>query len=129
MLNTLPLPLDHTTTLIVTAEHTASRYGSGLIPVFATPALVGLMEATAQQAVQTFLPEGFITLGTEIHVKHTRATPVGMKVTCTATLTGQSDRAFVFSIEAYDEEGPIGTAIHHRFAVHAQRFLEKFVKS
>lgn len=129
MLKSVDLPLVHSVTLTVAEEHTASRYGSGLIPVFATPALVGLMEATAQEAIQPFLPEGFITLGTEIHVKHTKATPVGMKVTCTATLTSQSDRVFVFSIEAMDEEGHIGSALHHRFAVHAQRFLEKFVKS
>ncbi len=129
MINKVPLPLIHSLSLIVTDDHTASRYGSGLIPVFATPALVGLMEATAQEGLQPYLPDGYITLGKEISVKHLKATTVGMKVICTATLDNQDDRKFLFRIEARDEGGLIGEAIHVRFAVHAARFMEKVAGS
>lgn len=109
----------------VTEEDTASRYGSGLIPVLATPAMIGLMESTAQEALQPWLPEGYITLGTEINVRHKKATPVGMKVECVATLTAHEGKRFTFSIEARDEEGEIGTATHTRHMVNAATFMEK----
>jgi fluoroacetyl-CoA thioesterase len=120
--------LKHSKTMIVEYQHTAAAFGSGLIPVFATPAMVGLMENTAQEAVQPFLPEGFITLGTEMNVKHFKASPVGMRIICEVILIGQDNRHLVFHINARDEEGEIGEAVHHRFIVNAARFMEKFSK-
>ncbi|MDR2938157.1 MAG: dihydrolipoamide acyltransferase, partial [Prevotellaceae bacterium] len=79
--------LQHTSAKIVTKDDTASRYGSGLVEVFATPALVGLMENAAMNAVLPFLPQGGGTVGTQICTTHSKATPVGMRVEATATLT------------------------------------------
>ncbi|MFO7722086.1 MAG: thioesterase family protein [Bacteroidales bacterium] len=120
--------LSHTLTRVVRDEDSAARYGSGLLPVFATPAMVGLMEAAANEAIQPYLPEGFITLGTEINVKHLKATPVGWPVECTATLETIEDRKLTFRIIARDPDGMIGEATHQRFVVNAERFMEKLNK-
>jgi len=113
---------------LVKTEDTAARYGSGLIEVFATPAMVGFMEGTAQMSVQPFLPEGQITLGIEINVKHLKATPVGMKVFCESMLTGIDGKKISFEIKAWDEKGEIGTATHIRYIVDSKKFIEKLNK-
>ena len=111
--------------IIVGPDDTATRYGSGLIDVFSTPALVGLMEKTAQLSVQEHLPEGYITLGTEISIKHVKATPVGMRVFCDSVLEAVDGKKLLFRVTARDEKGLIGEGTHRRTIVDAQRFLDK----
>ena len=84
-----------------------------------------MMEGTAHTGVQKFLPEGYITLGIEINVKHLKATPVGMKVTCESVVTNVDGKKIFFEIRAWDEKGDIGTATHTRYIVEAKKFMEK----
>lgn len=112
----------------VAPEDTAARYGSGLIEVFATPALMGLMERTAQQSVQQFLPAGYITLGIEINVRHIKATPVGMKVRCESKLVRSEGKKLFFELRAFDEVAEIGSATHTRYIVNGDEFMKKFQK-
>lgn len=114
-----------TAQLIVNESCTAAALGSGLLRVLATPRLVALMEEAACNALLGMLPEEQTTVGTRIDVSHTSATPIGMRVVAQATLTEADGRAFSFSIEAFDEAGAIGHATHTRFAVHAERFMQK----
>jgi len=114
--------------ITVNQNNTAARYGSGLIEVFATPAMIGLMEATAQESVMPFLKEGYITLGTEVNVKHVKATPVGMDVECLSELIEVDDRKLVFSVKAYDNDGEIGNGTHTRFIVNSEKFMRKLTK-
>ena len=72
--------------IIVAYKDTAACFGSGLLEVYATPAMISLMESTAQQSVQSYLPENAITLGTEVNIKHIKATPIGLKVECESKL-------------------------------------------
>jgi len=111
--------------IIVSESDTASKFGSGLIDVYATPAMIGLMETTAQESVQKFLPSGFITLGIEINIKHLKATPIGMKVKCETILTAIDGKKLVFQVDAYDDNGKIGEGTHARFIVERKKFLEK----
>lgn len=111
--------------IIVSDEDTAARYGSGLIDVFATPAMIGLMENTAQLSVHPFLPEGSITLGTEVNVKHLSATPVGQKVHCKTKLIAIEGKKLIFEVSARDGNGPIGSGTHSRYIVDAKRFMDK----
>ena len=110
---------------VVTGENTAAAVGSGLLPVFATPAMLALMENAAVQAVQVGLGEGEGTVGTRLEVSHDAATPVGMKVWAEAELTAVEGRKLTYTVAAFDEAGPIGRGEHQRFIIQADRFLAK----
>ncbi len=112
----------------VKEEDTAAAYGSGLVEVFATPAMIAFMEHTAMHCVKELLPEGFSTVGTHVNVSHSKATPVGMKVSCKAKLIEVDGRKLVFEVSAKDEEGEIGSGTHSRFIIDEQKFMAKFKK-
>jgi len=113
------------TTRTVAANDTAAVYGSGLHDVLSTPAMIAFMEQTAMKAVEACLNEGEGTVGTEVNVKHIKATPVGKTVTCIATLQEVNGNRLLFHVEASDEEGKIGEGHHERFIIDNKRFKEK----
>lgn len=110
---------------LVNETNTAKAYGSGLIDVFATPAMIALMENTAHSSIQEFLPQGMVTVGIEINVKHIKATPIGKTVKCNSYLEKVDGKRLYFTIEAFDQEGKIGEANHIRYIVDALKFVEK----
>ena len=112
----------------VTEKNLASSLGSGGLEVFATPAMIALMESAALSAVDPLLPPGWSTVGTELSVKHFSATPLGMKVSARAELLNIDGRALSFKVEAFDDAGKIGEGLHSRFIVENEKFLAK-VKS
>lgn len=109
----------------VTESNTALTVGSGSLRVYATPAMLALMEKAACVAVSSLLAEDETTVGTLLNVSHVAATPVGMKVTATAEIVEHEGRKFVLNVEAYDESGLIGKGTHERFVVKSERFVEK----
>lgn len=112
-------------TITVTEEKTAQAMGSGTLPVFATPAMIALMENTASKSVEAKLDEGAGTVGTLINVKHVAATPVGMDVACETKLVEVDRKRLVFEVKAYDAAGVIGEGTHERFIIDNERFLAK----
>ena len=110
-------------TEVVTEDNTAIKYASGTAPVYATPALVGLMEHAAVKAIGD--PQGYSTVGISMNIKHTSATPVGMTVKAKAVLIDQDRRRLTFKIEGYDDAGSVGEAVHERFIIEAAPFIEK----
>ena len=117
--------LTYTSTLIVTDNHVAAVMGSGDLHVFATPAMVALMENAAMKAVAGHLPKGTTTVGAMMNTSHIKPSPVGDKVKTTAVLTEVEGRKLTFSIVAEDSKGIIGEAIHVRYIVDRERFLSK----
>ena len=111
--------------LMVTEALTAKVMGSGDLDVFATPAMIALMEGCAAESVANSLEEGMTTVGTHIDVEHLAATPVGMEVACKSTLVRVEGRALHFELEVSDACGLIGKGEHDRFVVAATRFREK----
>lgn len=114
-----------TTTKTVGPNDTAAVYGSGLHDVLSTPAMIAFMEQTAMKAVEACLNEGEGTVGTEVNIKHLKATAVGKTVTCTATLQEVNGNRLLFHVEADDENGRIGEGMHERFIIDNRRFKEK----
>lgn len=107
---------------IIAEEHLASAFGSGLVDVLATPVLVGLCEETARGMIDPHLPAGQKTVGTDISLSHTAATPPGMKVTIRAVLQSIDGRKLTFRIDCSDEIESIGRCEHTRFIIDAARF-------
>ena len=109
----------------VTRDNTAQAVGSGLVPVFATPCMIALMENAAVNAVQAQLAPDEGTVGTRLDVTHDAATPIGMKVWAEAEVTAVEGRRLTFAVSAYDEAEKIGGGTHERFLIKPERFLAK----
>jgi predicted thioesterase len=114
-----------TVTDVVTPQKTANSVGSGSLNVYATPAMLALIERAACEAVSSLLSEGETTVGTLLNVEHLAATPVGMNVSATAELVSREGRKFVFDVSASDECGLIGKGTHERFLVFSEKFQGK----
>lgn len=106
-------------------SNTAKTMGSGSLDVFATPAMVALMEKSAVNAIADYLGEGETTVGTYLGIEHISATPVDMEVTAAAEVTEVNGREIVFTVEASDNAGIIGKGTHKRFIVNAEKFMNK----
>jgi fluoroacetyl-CoA thioesterase len=125
---TLKEGIERTEELIVKEEVLATNLGSGTVGVYATPAMIALMESVSWKLVQPFLPEGYTTVGTEVHVKHLKATPPDMRVRCRSRLTAVEEKRLFFEVEATDERGRIGEGTHTRYIVEKKQFEKKAVK-
>ena len=109
----------------VTPDNTAQAVGSGLVPVFATPYMIALMENAAVNAVQEALAPDEGTVGTRLDVTHDAATSIGLKVWAEAEVTSLEGRKLTFTVTACDEAGRIGGGTHERFVIKPEKFLAR----
>lgn len=111
----------------VTGQLTAAQVGSGALPVFGTPFMIGMMENAALSCLQPFLADGQGSVGTHLNVSHDAPTPVGMTVWAEAEITHVSENGKMidFKVSAWDEKGPIGSGTHTRAIINNERFLNK----
>ncbi|TEB08971.1 thioesterase family protein [Pelotomaculum propionicicum] len=109
----------------VTDLNTAVAYGNTVVNVYASPAMIGLMEKAALTSVLPYLGEGMTTVGTRFEVKHLAATPVGLSVTARSTLVEIEGKRLLFEVEAWDDTEQIGKGIHERFIVKLEGFLKR----
>ena len=117
--------LSSQSSVTVSAGNTAAAMGSGDLDVFATPAMVALMENAAMKAVADALPEGSTTVGAEMNVTHIKPSGLGAEIVATAVLTGVEGRKLTFNVGARDAEGLIGEGIHIRYIVDREKFMAK----
>lgn len=117
--------LSYTATTTVNQNNTALALGSGDMEVFATPAMVALMENAAMNAVAPHLEAGQTTVGTQITTNHIKASSLGATISATATLTAIDGRSLTFAITAREGDKIIGEGSHTRFIVDRERFLAK----
>ena len=121
----IPTGIKHHEEIIVTNDHSAKTFGSGSINVFATPAMIALLEKTAHNSVQPLLPDGFTTVGTEVNIKHLKATPIGKQVRSDSYLKSVEGKKLLFELHAWDEKGLIGIGTHTRAIIEETGFMEK----
>ncbi|MGM9795679.1 MAG: thioesterase family protein [Candidatus Aphodosoma sp.] len=111
---------------VVGKQDTAAVMGSGLLDVLATPTMVAWMENTSILLTEEYLKDGDTTVGICINTSHEKASAVGEKITCTATLIKVDGRKLSFEIECFNENNiRIGKAYHERFIVNSQKFMSK----
>jgi fluoroacetyl-CoA thioesterase len=110
---------------LVTSDKLASAFGSGSVDVFATPAMIALMENAARACVDRLLPAGSISVGTRVDVRHTAATPPGVEVNARAELIEVDGRRLVFRVSAADAAESIGDGTHERMVVDAARLVSR----
>lgn len=109
----------------VSEANTAKTMGSGTLDVFATPAMITLIEQAAYTSVASELEPGWGSVGTALNVQHLSATPVGMTVTAETELVEVDRRRLVFSAQVFDETGLVGQGTHERFLVENEKFQSK----
>ena len=117
--------LRHESHQCVNTANVASAIGSGDLEVYATPAMIALMENAAMECVGSELDEGCTTVGTAMSVQHLRATTIGHQVRAVATLTTIDGRRLVFEVQAFDGDTQIGAGTHERFIVERQKFMNR----
>lgn len=110
--------------LKVTENETAVKMGSGDLEVYATPAMIALMENAAKNLVINGLPQGYTTVGIDINVKHVKSSPVGANIKCKATLVKVDRKKLFFDLEATDDKGTIGKGSHIRYIVNIDDFMK-----
>ena len=113
---------------IVTDQLTAASHGSGLVPAFATPAMIALMENASVAAIQKYLSAGQTSVGIEVSIKHLAATPVGIRVRARSEVTAVDGRRVSFKVEAWDDREKIGEGTHVRAIVDEARFKERIAE-
>ena len=106
-------------------DNSAKTMGSGTLDVFATPAMIALMEKTAWTSVAPYLEEGQGTVGTHLDVTHDAPTPLGKTVTCDSELVEIDGRRLVFEVIARDGSHVIGKGRHERFIISEEKFQAK----
>lgn len=112
--------------IVVTEDQTALNVGSGGLNVFATPAMIALMENCAWDMTEQFMDHGESTVGVSIEVKHLKASAVGEKIKCSTTITSVEGRKIGYEIAAIDSKGDtVGTATHSRFMIVIDKFMSR----
>ncbi len=121
----MELGLKYSCQTVVAENNTAKTMGSGNLDVFATPAMVALMENAAMNAVASELPNGSTTVGSLMNTSHIKPSGIGTTITATAELIAVEGRKLTFHVSASDGESIIGEGEHVRFIVDIERFLSK----
>jgi predicted thioesterase len=109
----------------VTESLSAITFGSGSLPVYATPALVTLMEIASVNAIHHLIPSHQTSVGTFISVKHLAATALGQIVRARAEVRQVEGNQVAFSVQAWDAKQLIGEGTHTRFIVDIERFMKR----
>ncbi|WP_027339820.1 thioesterase family protein [Halonatronum saccharophilum] len=114
--------LTHKIKIKVSDEDNANNLGNPGVNVFATPAMLRLMEHTASEGVLPYLEEGQATVGISLDINHLAATPIGMEVEARAELIKVDGKKLTFKVVAEDEIEKVGEGIHMRYIIDLDEF-------
>jgi fluoroacetyl-CoA thioesterase len=121
----VPLGAKAELTIAVTREMTVAHFVEAMPEVYGTPIMIFHMESTAGAALSNFLPEGWVSVGVVVNVKHLAATPVGAQVTVKAEVIAVDDHTVTFAVQAHDGVEKIGEGTHVRAPVQLERFMKR----
>jgi fluoroacetyl-CoA thioesterase len=112
-------------TLVVPPERTVGHFLPDMPMVYATPMMILEMEMASGDAIRKFLQPGWITVGTEVDIRHLAATPVGALVRTTAKVIAVERRVIRFEVEAFDDKRRIGEGRHARGLINVEAFTKR----
>jgi predicted thioesterase len=112
----------------VRAELTVRHHLPTMPAVYGTPMMIYLMEVAAANAIHPHLPEGWVSVGAEVNIRHLAATPIGRTVTATGTVTAINERLVMFRVEAHDGVRLIGEGTHVRGVINLAKFEERLAR-
>ena len=110
----------------VTAGNTVRHFVPTMPAVYATPMMILDMEMASGDALEGHLPDGWVTVGTEVNIRHLAATPIGRVVRATSRVIAVEKRVVRFAVEAFDGERRIGEGSHARGLVNVAEFSKRF---
>lgn len=121
----IPAGIKHSREIEVSNKESACVFGSGIVNVFATPALVALLESVALESIESYMPAGYTSVGSEVNLKHLKATAIGKKVKADSYLKSFDGRKLNFELHAWDDNGLIGIGTHTRVIVEEKTFMNR----
>jgi fluoroacetyl-CoA thioesterase len=121
----IPVGAKHEEKILVTGEVSIDFLGMEGARVLSTPNMIQWMERTCRNLLMKFLEKGYDSVGTEVHIKHLAAAPIGMSVTFRAEVLSVNERRVNFRVEAADEKEKIGEGTHERTVINVARFASK----
>jgi predicted thioesterase len=121
-MNEIKPGLSFSITRKVQEKDTATAFGSGDVEVFATPAMIALMEETALKSVQPFLAADQTTVGFEVDIRHFKAVRVGAEVISKSEVREVKGRKLLFEVEVLHQGESVGKGSHTRYIVERKDF-------
>jgi predicted thioesterase len=112
--------------VVVTSEMTVGHFEAHMPQVYATPMMILHMEMASGSAIASHLPEGFVSVGMDVKVRHLAATPVGRTVRAISRVIKLDPKSVVFEVEAWDRDRKIGDGTHRRGIVNVLEFEKRF---
>jgi fluoroacetyl-CoA thioesterase len=110
---------------VVTRERTAVHVGSGSLGVYATPAMLALVEVTAREFLDELLDDTQTTVGTAVTLKHLAPTPEGETVNVRVEIASIEGNIVQLNAELWDRVEKVGEASHTRAVIDVDRFLKR----
>jgi fluoroacetyl-CoA thioesterase len=111
--------------VVVTPDITVGGHVPGMPMVYGTPFMILLMEIASGRAIREHLPQGFVSVGSHVDVRHLSPTPLGRQVVATARVIEKTRSSVLFAVEAHDGERLIGEGRHRRGVVDGRGFGDK----
>jgi predicted thioesterase len=112
--------------LVVPPERTVGHFVRGMPMVYATPMMILEMEMASGDAIRACLEPGWVTVGTEVYIRHLAASPVGASIRTTARVIEVERRVIRFEVAAFEGERKIGEGRHGRGLVNVEAFNKRF---
>ena len=112
-------------TMVVPAERTVGHFVPDMPMVYATPMMILEMEMASSDAIRGHLQPGWVTVGTEVNVRHLAAALVGATVRTTAKVIAVERRVIRFEVAAFEGERKLGEGQHARALIDVEKFNKR----
>jgi len=122
----LTLGMTAAKTVTVTPEMTVGHFVAHMPQVYATAMMILHMEMAAGASIASHLPEGFVSVGMDVKVRHLAATPIGRTVRAISRVVKINPKSVVFEVEAWDGSRRIGDGTHCRGIVNLAEFEKRY---